>query len=77
MRDVYDLMMEEGTIIEADVEMYLNDKVKEILNSLFTWNKTPEISDYIKEAKFGDKFKLRNGDNIAVLYIRKSLKRRK
>lgn len=77
MRDVYDLMMEDGTIIEANVEMYLNDKVKEILNSLFTWNKTPEISDYIKKAKFGDKFKLRNGDNIAVFVCKKEFKKKK
>lgn len=76
MADVYDLMMEDGTLIEANAEIYLNDKVKEILNSLLTWNRMPDISDYIKNAKFGDKFKLKNGD-IAVFVYKKEFKNKK
>lgn len=77
MTDVYDLMTDDGTLLEFDVENYLNDKVKEILTSLVTWNRLPDISDYIKNAKFGDKFKLRNGDAIAVFVYKKEFKKKK
>lgn len=77
MTDVYNLMTEDGTLLEADAGNYINDKVKEILTSLVTWNRIPDISDYIKNAKFGDKFKLRNGDAIAVFVYKKEFKKKK